>query len=122
MRIDAVNKVMRETSFSATRTTTAFAEATQKMSWDPKQGFRMEVGGTPQTEEGQHVLQGRDELHQHTPFRRDAGAEGLAEDVYFVSPQSPYYLLKQEASRGGRVSRTTYTEFGAEMAISMPPE
>ncbi|MFI9624957.1 hypothetical protein [Streptomyces sp. NPDC052042] len=51
-RIDAVNKTMRGTSFTATGTTTAFEGATQKTSWDPKQGYRMEVGGTPETEGG----------------------------------------------------------------------
>ncbi|MFB7917704.1 hypothetical protein [Streptomyces sp. NPDC056061] len=176
-RIEAVNKVMRETSFSATGTTTAFVGATQKMTWDPKQGFRMEVGGTPQTEggsmyckdgknyisaplfaatlaeKGQQITvpsslsdhyvssdTGKDctgyfAISSDGQFAPDKDttvdgkkaqaiqvSAGLGEDVYFVSPESPNYLLKQEASQNGRTSSTTFTGFGAKVTISMPSD
>ena len=175
-RIEAVNKAMRETSFSATGTTTAFVGATQKMFWDPQQGLRIEVGGTPETaggsmyckdgtsytdarlfsemltQKGQsidvpnHLLDryvssdtGKDcsfyfAISPDGQFAPDKdmtidgkkalaiqASSGLAEDVYFVSPESPDHLLKQEAARDGRVSRTTYSGFGAKVTISMPP-
>ncbi|MEU3655123.1 hypothetical protein AB0E67_20390 [Streptomyces sp. NPDC032161] len=42
--------------------------------------------------------------------------------VYFVSAESPDYLLKQEAARDGRGSSAMYTDFEAKKTISMPPE
>ncbi|MFF4095711.1 hypothetical protein ACFYYY_18060 [Streptomyces sp. NPDC001834] len=176
-RIDAVNKTMRETSFTATGTTTAFVGATQKTFWDPKQGYRMEVGGTPETEGGRMYCKdgtsytstrlfaamlaqkgqqitvpdrladryissdtGQDcsfyfAISSEGQFAPDKDATvdgkkalavqvsaGLGEDVYFVSAESPDYLLKQEAARDGRVSSTMYTDFGAKMTISMPSD
>ncbi|WP_424861167.1 hypothetical protein [Streptomyces sp. MMS24-I29] len=175
-RIDAVNKTMRETSFTATGTTTAFVGATQKTFWDPEKGYRMEVGGTPETEggsmyckdgtsytstrlfaamlaqKGQQItvpdhLSGRyisSDTDQDCSFYfaissdgqfapdkdttidgRKAQAiqvsSGLEGDVYLVSAESPDYLLKQEATRNGRISTTTYSGFGEKKAISMPP-
>ncbi|MEU0163767.1 hypothetical protein ABZ154_34575 [Streptomyces sp. NPDC006261] len=52
-RIEAVNKAMRETSFSSAGSTTAFEGATQKTSWDSEQGFRMKVSGAPQGDGGE---------------------------------------------------------------------
>ncbi|MFF9349935.1 hypothetical protein [Streptomyces sp. NPDC014734] len=176
-RIEAVNKAMRETSFSATGTTTAFVGATQKMSWDPKQGFRMEVGGTPQTEggsmyckdgknyisaplfaatlaeKGQQITvpsnladryvssdtggdctsyfavssdgqfaPDKDTTIGSTKAQAIQVSAGVGEDVYFISPESPNYVLKQETSQNGRTSSTTFGDFGAKMTISMPSD
>lgn len=52
-RIEAVNQAMRETSFTATGTTTAFEGATQQTWWDPEQGFRMRISGSAPEHNGE---------------------------------------------------------------------
>jgi len=174
-RIEAVNKAMRETSFSSAGSTTAFGGATQKTSWDPEQGFQIKVSGTPQgdggemyckdgmsytsaplfaamlAQKGQQITvperlfdvyvsseTGGDcaalfALSPTGEFAPDKDttvdgrkalaidvSSGPANDTYFISAEAPDLLLKQEASRDGRTSTTTYTDFGKEMTISMP--
>lgn len=176
-RIEAVNKTMRETSFSSTGTTTAFEGATQKTSWDPEQGFRMEVSGAPQADGGEMyckdgtsytsaplfaamlaqkgqqitVPDRLSDVYVSSETGGDCAAffalsptgefapakdttvdgrkalaievsSGPANDTYYVSAESPDHLLKQEASRDGSTSTTTYTDFGKEMNISLPAE
>ncbi|MFE6667724.1 hypothetical protein ACFVFH_29725 [Streptomyces sp. NPDC057697] len=45
-RIEAVNKTMRTTAFSAVGTSTVYDGALQSMTWNPQQGLRIEVSGT----------------------------------------------------------------------------
>lgn len=176
-RIESVNKTMRETSFSSTGTTTAFEGATQKTSWHPEQGFRMEVTGAPQTDGGEMyckdgtsytsaplfaamlaakgqqitVPERLSDVYVSSETGGDCAAffalaptgefapakdtavdgrkavaievsSGPANDTYLISAEAPDHLLKQEASRDGKTSTTTYTDFGKEMDISMPAE
>jgi hypothetical protein len=176
-RIESVNKTMRETSFSSTGTTTAFEGATQKTSWDPEQGFRMEVTGAPQTAGGEMYCKDGTSYTSAPLFAAMLGAKGQqitvperlsdvyvssetggdcaaffalaptgeyapakdttvdgrkavaievssgpSDDTYLISAEAPDHLLRQEASRDGKTSTTTYTDFGKEMTISMPAE
>lgn len=58
----------------------------------------------------------RHRAHRHSSHAAPSGTSALR------AARSPDHLLKQEASRDGSLSTTTYTDFGKEMTISMPTE